>query len=178
MHPFVRDTAMTAVIFGVAAFVWSGWAQEGPPQRWRPWLGAGSGAGLLLAALGGLLAWRNWGPESALASADARVAFGIVCGIEVALCAIGATVLALTKRPRWIATWIAFVVGVHFVPLALVFGDISMIVLAVLVVLVSAASVLLVRRGSAVLPSALVGAGTGAVFLVFSARAAAAVALA
>ena len=47
---YVRDLAVTAVVFGMAAFVWFGWGQEGPPERWRAWLGVGSGVGLLVAA--------------------------------------------------------------------------------------------------------------------------------
>ena len=31
---YPRDLVMTAAIFGVAAFAWSGWAQERPPAGW------------------------------------------------------------------------------------------------------------------------------------------------
>jgi hypothetical protein len=47
---FAQDLAVTAAIFGVAAFVWFGWAQEAPPARWRLPLGLGSLLGLLLAS--------------------------------------------------------------------------------------------------------------------------------
>ena len=38
---FIRDAAMTAVVFGFFASSWFGWAQEAPPASWRRWLGAG-----------------------------------------------------------------------------------------------------------------------------------------
>ncbi|MGH3447458.1 MAG: hypothetical protein ACRDP4_07530, partial [Nocardioidaceae bacterium] len=59
--PFVRDLAVTAVVFGVAAFIWFGWGQEAPPARWRLVLGVGSGLGLAVALIGGLLTWQHWG---------------------------------------------------------------------------------------------------------------------
>lgn len=176
--PFVRDTAVTAAVFGVAAFVWFGWAQEAPPARWRLPLGLGSGLGLVLAVVGGLLAWQNWGPESVMADPQVRRAFGIVCGVEFAAAGLGALALGLglAKRPKWIASWIAFVVGVHFVPLASIFGDPGMNVLAVVVVLVVGLGVLVHRR-TGIAPSALTGLGTGITLAVFSARAIALVAL-
>ncbi|MCO1658261.1 hypothetical protein [Pseudonocardia humida] len=174
--PFDQDMAVTAAIFGVAAFVWFGWAQEAPPARWRLPLGLGSALGLLLGAVGGLLAWQNWGSGMALADPQARLAFGIVCGVEFGAAALGAAVLGLTKRPKWIASWIAFVVGAHFVPLAFIFGDPWMIALAVLVVLAAGLSVLVHRR-TRIAPSAATGLGAGLAFLVFSGRAIALVAL-
>jgi hypothetical protein len=125
---FVRDLAVMAMVFGFAAFVWFGWGQEAPPQRWRLLLAIGSGLGLLLAIVGGVLTWRSWGPQSALAAQDARRAFGITCGVEFGLAGLGAGVLGTTKRPQWIAPWVALVVGVHFVPLAYIFGDPGLLV--------------------------------------------------
>lgn len=174
--PFVRDMAVAAAVFGFAAFVWFGWAQEAPPARWRLPLGLGSAVGLLLAVAGGVLAWRNWGPESVLTDPEVRRAFGVVCGVEFAAAGLGALALALTKRPKWTASWIAFVVGVHFVPLAVIFGDPGMHVLAAVVVLVVGLAVLVHRRtGTA--PSAVTGLGTGIALAVFSARAIALVVL-
>jgi hypothetical protein len=169
--PFVRDLAVTAVVFGVAAFVWFGWAQEAPPARWRLLLGAGSGLGLVLAVAGGLLAWQNWSPESVMAAAETRRIFGIVCGIEFGLAGLGATLLGVAKRPQWIATWIAFVVGIHFIPLAFIFGDPGQLGLAALIVLASGLSVLVYRR-TTITPSAVVGLGSGTALLIYAARSA------
>lgn len=166
---YVRDLAVTAVVFGVAAFVWFGWGQEGPPERWRAWLGVGSGVGLLVAAVGGVLAWRNWGPESVFAVAGTPRVFGIVCGIEFGLAGVGAAVLGARKRPEWIAPWVAFVVGVHFVPLAWIFRDPALVLLALLVT--GAAVVAVLLRGR-LTPSAVTGVGAGTALLVFGTRAA------
>src|SRR5690349_13210388 len=117
--PFPQDLAVCAAVFGVAAFVWFGWAQEAPPARWRPPLGLGSALGVLLAVVGGLLAWRVWGTGMAMAHPQARLVFGIVGAVEVGASGLGSAALALTGRSRWIAPWIAGVVGAHFVPLAL-----------------------------------------------------------
>lgn len=38
---FPRDLLMTGAIFGIAAFVWAGWAQERPPKHWI-WRAAGT----------------------------------------------------------------------------------------------------------------------------------------
>ncbi|HZG90450.1 MAG TPA: hypothetical protein VEZ42_09580 [Pseudonocardia sp.] len=168
--PFVRDLAVTIVIFGVAAFAWFGWAQEAPPARWRVALAAGSGLGLLLALVGGLLTWQHWGPESALATAEARRTFGIVCGIEFGLAGLGAGLLGFAGRPQWIATWIAFVVGVHFIPLAFIFGDPGLLGLAALMVVAAGLSVVVHRR-TGITPSALAGPGTGAALLIYAVRA-------
>ena len=48
---YPRDLVMTAAIFGVAAFVWSGWAQERPPRGvlWRVVLAVLGVAGLAVA---------------------------------------------------------------------------------------------------------------------------------
>jgi hypothetical protein len=170
--PFVRDIAVTAAVFGVAAFVWFGWAQEAPPARWRVPLAAGSGLGLVLAVIGVLLTWQHWGPESALAAGEARRTFGIVCGIEFGLAGLGAGLLGAWKRPQWIATWIAFVVGIHFIPLAFIFDDPAQLGLAALIVTAAGLSVVVHRR-TAITASAVVGLGSGAALLVYAVRAAA-----
>lgn len=168
----IRDLAVTAAVFGVAGVAWFGWGQEDPPPRWRLLLGVGSGLGLLLAIVGGLLTWRHWGPESVFADQSVRRTFGIICGIELGLAGLGGAVLGLTKRSRWVAPWIAFVVGVHFVPLAFIFNDAGLLVLAVLVVAAAVVAVVWHRR-SGVTPSAVTGLVAGASLVLFAGRAAA-----
>ena len=147
-------------------------ASGSPTRAARLWLLAiGSSLGLVLAIVGGVLTWRSWGPESALAAPEARRAFGITCGVEFGLAGLGAAVLGITKRPQWIAPWIALVVGVHFVPLAYIFGDPGLLVLATLMVLAVAMS-LVVRRRTGVTPSASIGLGSGIALLAFGIRAA------
>lgn len=168
---FVRDFAVTALIFGVAAFAWCGWGQEDPPRAWRPILGIGSVLGMIIAIGGGFLTWQNWSAETALALGNGFRTFGIICGIEVALCGIGSAILAITRRTRWISTWIALVVGAHFIPLAFIFNDAGLFGLAAAMMITTGISVYLhVRTG--VTPSAVVGLGCGVSLLLFAARAA------
>lgn len=167
----VRDAAVMTAVFGVAAILWFGWGQEDPPRRWRLPLGIGGGLGLAAAAVGGFLVWQHWSPQSALATESVRRAFGITCGIEFGLAGIGAAILGVTRRTQWIAPWIALVVGAHFAPLALIFQDPGLFVLAALMILTVAASLILQRRWS-ITPSASTGLGSGSVLLVFAIRAA------
>jgi hypothetical protein len=69
----LRDAAATAAVFGFFASAWFGWAQDQPPPAWRTAL-----------------------------DADTSRTFGLVVGIEVALAAIGAAVLARRRRSELI----------------------------------------------------------------------------
>jgi hypothetical protein len=80
-----------------------------------------------------------------------------------------AAMLAVRRRPRWIAPRIAFAVGAHVVPLASIFCDPGPLVLAGLVMIAAGAAVALRDR---VTPSAVTGAGAAAALLVFGAQAA------
>lgn len=168
---FVRDFAFTALIFGVAAFVWFGWGQEDPPRAWRVILAVGAGLGVILAVVGGVLVYQNWGAETALGVGDGYRTFGIICGVEFGLAAVGAAILGITKHPAWISTWISFVVGVHFIPLAFVFDDFGLFGLAAAMAITSGVSVYLNRR-TGVTPSAVVGLGSGTSLMLFAVRAA------
>jgi hypothetical protein len=163
------------VIFGFFASTWFGWAQEDPPRRWRKFLIAGSVTTVLTAVAGGLLAWRHWSDGTAFDEDTSRT-FGIVVGIEFGAAALGAGLLALRGRRDLMSAWIAFVVGVHLFPVAVIIGYPVIHVVAVLVTAVSLAAVPFARaRG--ITPSAVVGAGSGAALLagaIFSVIAAAA----
>jgi hypothetical protein len=164
-----RDVAVMAAVFGVAGFAWFGWAQEAPPRAWRLPLGFGSALSLAVGIAGGALALRDWDMTSALAGEDARRWFGVVAGLEVAFVAVGAAVLARRRAGRWTATWTCIVVGVHFVPLAVIFGDAGLYVLAVALALVATVGIGVARRRG-LHPSAVTGLGAGAVLLLFAAR--------
>lgn len=170
-NEFLRDLAVMTLVFGVAAFIWFGWGQEDPPKRWRILLIIGSVLSLAMTVIGGLLTWQLWGSGSVFEEQAARRAFGIVCGIEFGLCGLGAAVLAISKRPHLIAPWILFVVGVHFIPLALIFQDPGLHILAALMIIGSVLAVVLHRRRQ-ITPSAITALAGGGSLLIFAARAA------
>jgi len=156
----VRDAAMTAVIFGFFATVWFGWAQENPPPSWRRLLVAGTAIAGLTAAGGLARALLHWSDGTVFDDATGR-AFGIVVGVEFAAAAIGAGVLAATGRARWTPVWIAFVVGVHLFPVAVILEYPAIHVVAALVTAASLVAIP-VARARSLTPSAVVGAGSGA----------------
>ena len=129
-----RDLVMYATIFGTFAFAWFGWAQENPPEKLRVWLGLGSIISLMVAALGGYLAYTNWHALSALNREGVYELFGIVVATEIVLAFIGSIILMKRNRNDLIASWVAFVVAIHFIPLAVMFQDSSLYILSALIV--------------------------------------------
>lgn len=164
MTDFVRDAAATALIFGFFASAWFGWAQEKPPPRLRPWLIAGSVASLATAAAGGILMATHWSAGTAF-DRDTSIRFGIVVGVEFALAGLGAAVLAARRRSEYVPVWIAFVVGVHLFPVAVLLHYPLIHVVGALVTVASLVAVPLARARS-VPVSAVVGVLTGTVLLV------------
>jgi hypothetical protein len=126
--------------------VWLGWAQEAPPRRLRPWLVAGSVAGLVLAVGFGVAVGLNWSSSSAL---DGRYQwFGVLVGAEGLAAGLGCGLLAQRGRPRWMAWWVGFVVAAHFVPLAFLLSDLSIGVVGVLQVVALLALLRRLRRAA------------------------------
>lgn len=164
---YLRDDAMTALIFGFFASMWFGWAQEKPPPSWRRWLAPAAILSLVVGAAGGYLAWKHWGDGSALSEPGAMRRYGITVGIEFTLAGVGAAILGVRKRQDLIAPWICLVVGVHFVPLAPILQNPMLYVLAALMSVVALAAVPLARRRD-LAPSALTGVGAGASLLLFA----------
>ncbi len=138
-HP--RDLLMIGAIFGVAAFVWAGWGQEQPPGHvaWRVVLGILSGLGLVLAAVSIPFVVRHWGAGSAFDTKGAPfVVYIVVFWVEVAAM-IGLSIWAnVAGRSDLVAPLILAIVGIHFLPLAWVFGQ---PLLAVVGVVLAAAAV-------------------------------------
>jgi hypothetical protein len=161
---YVRDAAVTAAIFGFFAMAWFGWAQDAPPRRWRPYLAVGSVLAALTAVGGGVLTWRHWSDGTALGP-DSGPTFGIIVGIEVVTAGLGAAVLSWRRRPELMPVWIAFVVGVHFFPLAPLFHYGLLYMTAAVVTAVAVLAVPTARRRS-LAPSAVTGLGTGVALLV------------
>ena len=164
-----RDAAMTALILGFFAAAWFGWAQEKPPAGWSALLIAGSVVSLAIALIGGILAWRHWSDGSVLSEPGAMRRYGIIVGIEFATCLVGALALGLTGQGRFIAVWIAAVVGVHFWPMVPVLANHFLVPLGVVLVLGAAAGLVVGLRGS-IMPSAVTGAICGCALIVGAAQ--------
>lgn len=121
---FPRDLLMTGVIFGIAAFVWAGWAQERPPKHWiwRVILGVLSLGGAALAGISLPAAIRNWSAPTAISwGGTASTWYLVVFWIEVVVIIVLAIWATKRKRTDLIAPLVLAVVGIHFIPLAGVF---------------------------------------------------------
>ncbi|WP_156483781.1 hypothetical protein [Brevibacterium linens] len=123
-HP--RDLLMIGAIFGLAAFIWSGWAQEAPPKSviFRIVLAALALAGLALAVPNILTAIGHWSESSAFTTGTtAFTLYLIVFWAEVIIGAVACFFAVRAGQAEIIAPLILAVVGIHFFALALVFGQ-------------------------------------------------------
>ncbi|MDO9398916.1 MAG: hypothetical protein Q7T71_20415 [Herbiconiux sp.] len=166
---YLRDGVFLMGWFGLMTCVWFGWAQERPPRRAAPWLGVGSGLGILAALGGGFLVWRTWSSPSALEGQ--YPAFGVLVGIEVLLAAVACLVLWRTGRRRWFSLAVGLVVAVHFVPLGILLDDPGLIVLGLVqsVLVIAAARAAQTKRYA---PSFTIGVAMGVTLLLSAAVAA------
>jgi len=145
-HP--RDLLMIGAIFGVAAFVWAGWAQENPPAHtaWRIVLGVLSLLGLVLAAFSVPLAIKNWGSGTAIdPHTRAFIVYVIVFWVEFVIAAVLAFFAIRAGRSDLVAPLILAVVGIHFFALAVVFGQPVLHVAAVLLTVIAIVAAFLPR---------------------------------
>lgn len=160
---YARDAAAIAAILGFFALSWFGWALEKPPTPWLRILITAVVLSVVTAIGGGLLVWQHWSGPTVFDPATGR-AFGIIVGLEFGIAGIGAWLLASRQKAELIPVWVAFVVGVHFVPLAPLLRAPLLYPLAVVVVAAAAGAVPLARRRTLAV-SAVTGAGTGSVLL-------------
>lgn len=159
---------MYAAVFGTFGFAWFGWAQENPPKELRILLGIGSGISLVVACMGGYLALKNWGSGSALEATGAYQSFGIVVAIEIITALIGSLFLIKHKNAERVAAWIAFVVGIHFIPLAVLFQDSWLYLLAFIISAISIVSVKITFKQ--IKQNTFVCLVTGTTLLIFAVR--------
>lgn len=166
---FTRDLVFTAALFGVVTFVWTGWAQERPPSTsWRIVLAVLGLAGAALAGLTVPRLIRSWGePTAMVVGTPAWIAYIVVFWIEVIALVVGAIVLTRTDRREFIAPFALLVVGIHFFPLAWVFGQPILFLAAALVSAAAVAAALLPRKNCA--PSFWCGILGGPIFLAIGA---------
>lgn len=162
----MRDRAANALVLGIAATMWFGWAQEGPPASWLPVLTVGSAVSLVVAVAAGILTHRHRAGRSAMDDPGGRTAYLRVVGLEVACIALGAVALAIAGQAAYLSPWILLVVGVHFVPLGRVFHLDGLRVCGMSVSVVAVVAAVVGWAGD-LLPSALAGAAGGLLMAAF-----------
>jgi len=158
---------MTALVLGFFAFSWFGWGQAAASGALTVALGVGSLAAVVTASWGAIQAFRRPSADSTLNDRDPWRRFGIVVGIEFAVAGLGAGVLGTAGAADYIPVWICAVVGLHFFPLASVFGDPALRWLGAAVTAVAGAA-LLIHAWAGVAPSTVTGAGAGVALLTFA----------
>ena len=156
---------LSALILGLFAAAWFGWAHGGTPNSWAIALNVASIVCVLVAAFGAVRVWRGRRHDGTRNDPGVNRRYGIVVGISYAVLGAGAAVLGVTGHPEFVAPWVAFVVGVHFWALVPVLRDRSLIPLGIVVVAVAVGAVVfdLTTSASAV---GITGVGTGAALLV------------
>ncbi|HEY7433277.1 MAG TPA: hypothetical protein VH641_21365 [Streptosporangiaceae bacterium] len=164
-HGFARDQAVTALIFGVAAFAWFGWGQAQPPAGWSVPLTVGSVASAVAAVLAGLMLFRLRSGGAAMADPFVRRRYFIIVGAEVLAIVLGVAGLGVSGYGAYLPAWILLIVGIHFLPLARLFGDAGLRVAGIAVIAVAVAAAI-AGAASDVPPSAVAGGGGGLVLLV------------
>lgn len=160
-----RDHAFTIAWFGLMTMVWLGWGQEAPPEQWRWRLGVGSLLGMLLVGAFGFGVVRRW--EEATALEGRYPWFGVLVLLEVVAAGIGCFVLWRRGEQRWMAWWVALVVALHFVPLALLLDDWSLAALGLVQAVLLIALMPRLKRTTEP-TSRLVGPLMGATLLAFA----------
>lgn len=166
--PTRRSRAVTAAILSFFAVIWFGWAQAGPPDWMVVPLAVGSVLAVLVLIAGVVLTARTPGSLPAASDPQVRTTYQINVGIEFGAAGVGAAILGATGQQPWIGVWICAVVGVHFIPMAAVLADRSLVWLGGLLVL-SAAAGAVTALSSDVEPVSVTGAVAGLCLLVFAA---------
>lgn len=158
---------MYMAIFGVFGSSWFGWAQEKPRESWRKFLGIASVFSLLVGLGGIFLSVTNWHQPSALSEAGAFKSYLIFLYAEFFVTGFGAFLLIKYKRKDYVAPWVAFIVGIHFIGLKSIFEDASLYLLATLLIAISIISIFLSKKLK-VANSAITGIGAGIVLFCYA----------
>nr|WP_314842170.1 hypothetical protein [uncultured Microbacterium sp.] len=174
---FPRDLLMTGAIFGIATFMWAGWAQERPPKHWiwRVILGVLSLAGAALAGISLPAAIRNWSEPTAITwGGTASTWYVVVFWVEVVVMVALSIWARRRRRTDLIAPLILAVVGIHFIPLAWVFAQPILAVAGVLMAIVAVVAALVPEKVAArsfwcgiIAAPILLGVGTACTIIAF-----------
>ena len=88
--------------------------------------------------------------------------------LEALIIAGGATALGITGHSAYIAAWVLFIVGAHFVPLGRLFRIDSLVVVGILVIMVSVGAAIAGLLGT-IAPTAIAGGVGGVLLILFGA---------
>lgn len=149
---YPRDLVMIGAVFGLAAFIWSGWAQEEPPGHpsFRFILGGLSVAGLALTVPSVLLAIGHWSEPSAISTGTpVFVVYIVVFWAEVIIGALLSFLAIRSGHSDWVAPLILAIVGIHFFALAVVFAQPVLHLAGVLLTLIAVVAFFLPRDAAA-----------------------------
>lgn len=164
---YVRDYTMYISIFGMFSFCWFGWAQEYPRSSWRKYIGIASGISLLICFIGVYLNIMNWDAPSVLNEKTSFAHYLEIVYIEFFLAAVGASILMKCRLNNYISSWVAFVVGIHFIALKDIFNDVSLYLLAALLIVLSLLSPFISKKLK-VANSAITGIGAGIILFAYA----------
>jgi hypothetical protein len=160
------DSGMTALVLGFFAMMWFGWGQADASSGLTGILTIGSGASFVIAVVGAFRVFHSRRTDGALRQPAAQRRYGLIVGIETVLIAVGAVVVGATAGADFIPVWICAVVGLHFFPLAALFGP-ALRGLGVAVTGVAVAALVLGALTD-IAPSSVTGAGAGLAMLTFA----------
>ena len=162
----LKSHGMTALILGFFAFAWFGWGQASASSTLSVGLGVGSVLGILIATAGGVVTLRSSGSSTRMADPAVRHRYYVVVGSEFAILIAGAIWLNTNGHSAYTPAWVCAGVGLHFLPLAQVLDDRSLVPLGMLIMAAAAAAVI-VYLAANVAPSTVTGIGAGALLAVF-----------
>ena len=149
VDPAPRDLWVNAAVLAFFGGLWCGWAQSASPAGWVGPLVVAEVLGVVIAIGCVVVLRRNRPASSRMSSPQAQRRYRIVVGAEVALCVAGAIGLGASGHPRYIASWILLVVGVHLWPLSTLMEMPALALTSVAVTVVALLAVLLGAIGTA-----------------------------
>jgi hypothetical protein len=171
MHVTIARTRGQGAATGVAALfaaMWFNWGlADTAASALRSALQTGRIVSVVAAVVGFGLAVVSRGTGAPERDHAVLRRYGWVVGAEFAVLGVGNVLLASSGLGRWIPVWVCAVVGLHFLPLARLFGLRSLRVLAVMMTAL-AAGALVATVLSSVAPSTIVGPGAGLSLLGFA----------
>jgi len=168
--PAVRsafDRGITALILGFFAAMWFSWGQADASPGLSTALSVGAVGALAVAVVAAFRAFRHRRGDRALQDPGAKRRYGLVVGVEFGLAGLGALGMGVIGAGAYIPVWICAVVGLHFFPLATLFGARALDTLGVVVTAVAAVA-LFVGLLTDIAPGNVSGAGAGLAMLFFA----------